>query len=94
MRQRKLVERPPWNLDDTVIQRGLESGDRSPGHLIGDLVESAAQGDLRRHARDRVPRRFRGQGGAAADTGIHFDDVIGEAVGIKRELDIAPALDA
>src|SRR4029077_17015009 len=36
---RELVERPARNLDDAVVERRLERGERAAGYLVANLLE-------------------------------------------------------
>src|SRR5262249_52262797 len=90
--QRELIERPARNLDDHIVQRRLEGGHRLAGHLVADLVQPPADGDLRRDPRDGIASRLRGQCRATGDTRIDLDDIEVERAGVERELDIAATL--
>src|SRR2546426_3386956 len=58
---RELVERPPGNLRDDVVEGRLEGGARSLGDGIWNLVEGEADRDLGGDAGDGVAGRLRGQ---------------------------------
>ena len=90
----ELVEGEARQLDDDVVERGLERRDRRLRDRVGDLVEAAADGDLGRHARDRIARRLRRERRRAADARVDLDDGVVGGVGRQRELDVAAALDA
>ena len=53
---RELVEREARQLDDDVVERGLEGGDGRAGHDVRDLGEPAPDRDLGRDPGDRVAR--------------------------------------
>ena len=93
IRVRELVERPAGNLDDAVVERGLERGACLAGDRVGDLVEAAAHGDLGGDPGDRIARRLRGEGGGARDARVHLDDVVLVRIGRKGELHVASAGD-
>ena len=104
--RRELVEGPPGNLHDAIVQGRLEGRQRLLGDSVRDLVEAFAHGDLRRYSRNWVPGGLAGQGRAAAHPGVDLDHEI--LVGVDRapwqrssnqipwskcKLNIAPALD-
>ena len=62
---RELVEREARQLDDDVVEGGLERRDGRAGHDVRDLGEPAPDGDLRRDPGDRVAGRLRGERGRA-----------------------------
>ena len=53
---RELVEREARQLDDDVVEGGLERGDRRAGHDVRDLGQPPPHRDLRRDPGDRVAR--------------------------------------
>ena len=71
---RELVEREPGQLDDDVVERGLEGRDRGPGDDVGDVGERAAGGDLGRDAGDRVARGLGRERRRARDARVDLDD--------------------
>ena len=76
----ELVEGPPRNLDDAVVEGRLEGGLGPLRDGVGYLVQPFADGDLCGDAGYRVAGGLAGQGGAAADAWIDLDDVV-RAVG-------------
>ena len=91
---RELVEREARQLDDDVVERGLEGRDRRAGDDVGDVGERAAGGDLGRDARDRVARRLGRERRRARHARVDLDHRVLGRVGRQRELDVAAALDA
>ena len=71
---RELVEREARQLDDHVVERRLEGGDRRAGDGVGDLGQPPADGDLGGHAGDGVAGRLGGQRRRAADARVDLDD--------------------
>ncbi len=64
---RELVEREAGQLDDHVVERGLERGDGRAGHDVRDLGQPPAGGDLGGDAGDRIAGRLARQRRRAAD---------------------------
>ena len=55
----ELFERETRELDDDVVERGLEARGRRPCQVVRDLVERVADGELGGDLRDRVAGRLR-----------------------------------
>ena len=91
---RELVEREARQLDDDVVERGLEGGDGRAGHDVRDLGQAPPDRDLGRDPGDRVARRLRGERGRPRHARVDLDDGVLGRVGRQRELDVAAALDA
>ena len=92
---RELLEREAGQLDDHVVQGGLEGGRRRPGDVVRDLVERVADGEPGRDLRDRVARGLGRQRGRPRDARVHLDDDQLAGVAVQRELDVRAArLDA
>ena len=89
----KLVKRPLGELDDDVVQRGLEAGAGLAGDVVLDLIERVAEGDLRRDLCDWVAGRLRRERRRARHAGVDLDDGVLKAVGVERELAVAAADD-
>ena len=75
----ELVEGPAGNLDDAVVEGGLEGGLGAAGDGVVNLVQALADGDFwRRRGRLGVAGGLAGEsGGAAANAGVDLDDVVG-----------------
>ena len=91
---RELVEREARQLDDDVVERRLEGGDRRAGDDVGDLGQPPPDGDLGRDPRDRVAGRLAGERRRARHARVDLDHRVLGRVGRERELDVAAALDA
>ena len=90
----ELIEGPLGELDDDVVDGGLEAGERLARDVVFDLVESVAEGDLGRHFGDGIARRLRSERRGTRHTGVDLDDGVFETVGMQRELAVAAAFDA
>ena len=103
----KLVEGPAGDFDHAVVQGRLEGGAGFAGNGIGDFIQPLAYGDFGGDPGDGVAGSLAGQGRAAADPGIDFNDIVGGVglpvrresgghlrVGVQGHLDVATALDA
>ena len=90
----KLVEGPLGHLHHDVVDGRLKAGAGLAGDVIFDLVQRVAKGDLRGDLGDRITGGLGGQGGGAADAGIHLNDRVLKAVRVQRQLHIAAAHDA
>src|SRR6185312_5079526 len=92
---REFLEGEPRDFRDHVIDGGLEAGGGFAGDVVFNFVEQVADGEFGRDFRDGKPGGFGGEGGAAADAGIHLDDHHAAVVRVDAELDVRPAgLDA
>jgi hypothetical protein len=63
IRLRELLEVPPRELDDDVVDGGLEGGGREPGDVVGNLVEVIAERELGGDLGNREAGGLRGQRG-------------------------------
>ncbi len=91
----ELLERPPGDLGDDVVDRRLEAGGGLAGDVVADLVEPEADGELGGDLGDREPGRLAGQRRRAADPGVHLDHDHPPVLGVDGELDVrAAGLDA
>ena len=102
IRRGELVEGPPRDLHDDVVERGLEGSGRLLRDRVRYLVKPLADRDLGGDARDRVARRFGRERRASRDARVHLDHEVrhlclgitgGAAIGVQGELDVAAALD-
>src|SRR5207244_10778830 len=92
---RELLEREPRELDDDVVERGLEAGRRRAGEVVRDLVERVPDRELRGHFRDRIARRLRGARRGTRDARVPLDHAELAGLPLAGELDVrAAALDA
>ena len=91
---RKLVEREAWQLHHDVVERRLKRRNRRPRHRVRNLAQRATDRDLRRDARDRVPRGLARKRRAAADSRVHLNHHVIAVVRRECELHVAPSLDA
>ncbi len=87
----ELVEWPPGDLHDHIVQGGLEGGAGVPGYLVRDLVKSVSDRYLGGYAGYRVPRCLGCQRRGPRHSGVHFYETIFLRLGVQSELDIAPA---
>ncbi len=74
----ELVERPSGDLDDAVVQGGLEGCGRPLGDRVPDLVQRLAAGDLRGDPGDWVSGGLGGERGGPGDPRVHLDHVVRE----------------
>ena len=72
--RRELVEREARQLDDDVVEGGLEGGDGRAGHDVGDLGQPPPDGDLGRDPGDRVAGGLARERGRARDARVDLDD--------------------
>jgi hypothetical protein len=66
----ELLESETWNLDDDVVQCGLERCGGFLGDVVGDLIEGVSDGEFRGDLRDREAGGLRGQCGGSRDRGF------------------------
>ena len=91
----ELLEGEARELDDDVVERGLEARRRRLRQVVRDLVERVADGELGRDLGDRVARRLGGERRGARDARVHLDDAQLAGLAAARELDVRAArLDA
>ena len=87
----KLLEVPPRDLDDDVVDGRLEGCGRDPRDVVRNLVEVIAERQLRGDLRNREAGGLRRQRRRSRDARIHLDDHHPAVRRIDRELDIRPA---
>jgi len=87
----EFLEGEPGDFGHHVVDRGLETGHRLAGDVVGQLVQPVADRQLGRDLGDRETGRLRGQGAAAADPRIHLDHHHAAVFRIDGELDVRPA---
>ena len=87
----ELLERPPGDLGDDVVEGGLEGGRSDLGYVVGDLVERAAHCQASRDLGDGEPCGLGGQRRGAAHPGVHLDDHLATGGRIDRELHVGSA---
>ena len=87
----ELIKGPLRELDDHIVDGGLEAGTGFAGDIVGDLVQGIAQGKAGCDLGDRIAGSLAGQGGGAADTGIDLDDRVFEGIRIQGKLAVAAA---
>ena len=70
----ELLEREPRDLDDDVVERRLERGERLAGDVVRDLVERVARRRAaRRSSRSGSPVAFDASARRARDARVHLD---------------------
>ncbi len=87
----KLFELPLGNLDDHVIDGGLEAGRSFARDVVGNLVERVADGEPGGDFGDGKSGGLRGQRRGARDARVHLDDNHAAVDGVDGELHIGPA---
>jgi len=87
----ELLECPPRDLHDAVVDGRLEGSRGLAGDVVPDLVERVADSQLRGDLGDGEPGGLRGQGGASTHARVHLDDDHAARAGMHGELDVAPA---
>ncbi len=90
----ELLEVPAGDLDDEVVEGGLEAGGRDLGDRVRQAGQGVAEGELGGDEGQRVARGLAGQGGAARQPGVDLDDAVVAVAGIEGVLDVALADDA
>ena len=90
----ELIKRPFGVFDDHIVQRRLKAGAGFAGHIVGDLVQRVAQGNLGCHLGDGIAGCLGGQRRGAGHTGVDLDDRILKAVRLEGKLAVAAALNA
>ena len=88
---RKFFLRPFWNLHYDVINSRLETGRRLLGNVVGDLIQTIADGEAGRDLRNRESGRFGSQRRAARDAWIHFDHNHAPSAGVDGKLNVGAA---
>ncbi len=89
--QREFFKRPARHFQHDIIDGRLKACLRIFRDVIRNLIQAETERNFRRHFRNRIARRFRGERRRTADARIHFDDVILVRAGIQRILHIAAA---
>ena len=89
----KLVKRKAGQLHHAVIQGGFKAGICLSGYGIFNLIQRIAQGYLGRNLGNRITGSLACQGRGTAHTGIHFNDAVFKADGMKGKLYVAAAGD-
>ena len=90
----ELIKRPFGVFDDHIVQRRLKAGAGFASHIVGDLVQRVAQGNLGCHLGDGIAGCLGGQRRGAGHTGVDLDDRILKAVRLEGKLAVAAALNA
>ena len=89
---RELLEGKARNLDDHVVDGGLERRrGGTPGDLVLQLVQRVAHGQLGRHLGNGEARGLGGQCRGARDARVHLDDDHPPGFGMDGELDVGAA---
>ena len=89
----EFVKRPFWNFDHAIIKCRLKAGKGFLCNRIFNFVQRIAERNFGRNLCNRISGCLGGQRRRTADAWVNFDDNIFEAVGIKRVLHVAAALD-
>ena len=97
----ELIEIPTRELDDHVVQRGLEAGAGRLRDVIGQVRQGVTERQLGGDPGKRIARRLAGQGRAAREAGIYLDHAVVDArltglvahgrLRVQRKLDVALA---
>ena len=87
----ELLKGKAGNLDDAVVDGGLEAGGRHAGDVVEDLVERVAHGEKRGGLGDGEARGLGGESGGTAHTGVHLDDDDAAVGGVDGELHVGAA---
>ncbi len=85
----EFVERPAGNLDDTVVQGGLEAGGGLLRYSVLDFIQRITGSNLGSHFGNGISGSFGSQSGRTAYTGVHFDDDVFLAVRVQGILHVA-----
>ena len=88
----ELFEGEARDLDDHVVDGGLEAGHRVAGDVVGDLVQRVADGELGAHLGDGEAGGLGGKGGGAGHAGVHFDDHELAVLRVQAELHVGAAV--
>ena len=80
------------NLDDHVVDGGLEAGHRVAGDVVGDFVQRVADSELGAHLGDGEAGGLGGEGGGAGHAGVHFDDHEFAVLRVQAELHVGTAV--
>jgi hypothetical protein len=91
VRRGELLEREAGDLDDDVVERGLERRRGDLRDVVGDLVERVADRQLRGDLGDREARRLRRERGRPGHARVHLDDDDAAGPRVDRVLDVAAA---
>ena len=87
----ELLEGEARELDDDVVQRGLEARRRRLRQVVGDLVERVPDRQLRCDLGDRVPGRLGRERRRARYARVHLDHTELTGLAASRELDVRAA---
>ena len=85
----QLLERPPRDLRDDVVDDRLEAGRRGPRDVVGDLVERVADGEAGGDLGDREAGGLRRQRRRPRHPRVHLDHDLAAGHGVEGELDVA-----
>ena len=95
IRLRELLEVPPRELDDDVVDGRLEGRGRQARDVVRDLVEVIAERELGGDLRDREAGGLRRERRRPRHARVHLDGDDAAVLGVDGELDVRPAgLDA
>ena len=89
----ELVERPLRQLDDDVVERGLEARTGAARDVVRDLIERVAERNFGCDLGDGIARRLGRERRRARHTRVDLNDSVLKAVGIQRKLAVAAADD-
>ena len=90
----ELAEVPARNLDDAVVEGGLEAALGGARYAILDLRHRLAEGELGGDEGEGVAGGLGGQGRAAREPGVDLDDAVLLRMRVEGVLDVALADDA
>ena len=90
----KFIERQTGNFYHAVIQHRFKVCVGFSCNCIWNLIQGIAQSDLGRHLCNGISCRFAGKSRRTADTGIHLDNAVLEAVRVEGILHVAASGDA
>ena len=91
VRTLELLESKARNLYHTVVNRGLEAGRRGLRDVVGDLVQSVANGEKRRLLGNGEAGGLGCKGRGAAHARVHLDDDHAAVVGVHGKLHVGAA---
>ena len=87
----QLLESPPRNLGDDVVDRGFETGRCHASDVVRDLVEGVSDRQLGGDLGDRESGGFRRQCTRSGHARVHLDDDLVAVARIDCELDVRSA---
>jgi hypothetical protein len=85
----ELLQIPSRNLDNTVVERGLEAGACRLGHRVLDLVKRNVQTKLSSDKGQGITSGLGGESRGSGETGVDLDDAVLAALGVEGVLDVA-----